>query len=75
MKSKRNPRFLPPRPPAPPDPTTDPAPIPDLPPPQLIPIPTTFSDTQPLPGVSLDTESLLRDLLENRLPPAVLKKL
>ena len=72
MKPKRNPRFLPHRPPAPPDPAPDP---PVLPPPQLIPLPISFSDTQPIPDVSLDSESLLRDLLEGRLPPAVLKKL
>jgi hypothetical protein len=46
-----------------------------LPQPPAPPLPITFSNTQPLPGASLDTQSLLRDLLERNLPPSVLRKL
>ena len=47
----------------------------NLPQPPALPLPITFSHTQPLPGASLDTQSLLRDLLESKLPPTVLRKL
>jgi hypothetical protein len=39
------------------------------------PIPISFGVSQPLPGVALDIQSLIRDLLEGRTRPAVLRKL
>ena len=36
-------------------------------------LPVTFSTTQPLPGVSLDVQSILRDLLERNLPPSTIR--
>ncbi len=38
-------------------------------------VPVTYSTTQPLPGISLDVRSVLRDLLEQDLPPDTIKKL
>ena len=49
----------------------DPVVIPE-PPPILLPI--RFSDSQPLPGVELDVQSMLREILERRLPKGVLRK-
>jgi hypothetical protein len=57
-----------------PDHTKLPDPL-TLPQPPALPLPITLANTQPLPGASLDTQSLLRDLLERNLPPAVLRKL
>jgi hypothetical protein len=45
-----------------------------LPAPPPLPIPLQFSQTQPVPGATLDIQSLLRDLLEGKLEPSVIKK-
>jgi hypothetical protein len=45
--------------------------IPQLPP--LV-FPLTVSNTQPLPPATLDVQSLLREILEGRIKPSVLKK-
>jgi hypothetical protein len=60
---KNTPRRIKPK-----DPVTPPSP-------PHIPIPISFGVSQPLPGATLDIQSLIRDLLEGRLRPSVLRKL
>jgi hypothetical protein len=60
---KNSPRRIKPK-----DPLTLPSPPP-------VPIPISFGVSQPLPGATLDIQSLIRDLLEDRLRPTVLRKL
>ncbi len=37
-------------------------------------LPISFSTTQPLPGVTLDIQSILRDLLNRNLPPSTIRE-
>lgn len=38
-------------------------------------VPVSYSTTQPLPGIALNVQSVLRDILEQKLPVDTLKKL
>jgi hypothetical protein len=39
------------------------------------PVPISFGVSQPLPAVTLDIQSLIRDLIEGRTRPTVFRKL